>query len=112
MPSDRKSLAVVILAAGKGTRMKSDLPKVLHPLHGKPMLGYVLDTARSMRPEKNLLVVGHQAKRLMEAFPDLAWGFYRTVPSIRNRSRPSDSPKRIESLSGYGVGPLRRCPLD
>ena len=43
-----KSLAVIILAAGKGTRMKSDLPKVLHPLLGRPLLSNVLENARKL----------------------------------------------------------------
>jgi bifunctional UDP-N-acetylglucosamine pyrophosphorylase / glucosamine-1-phosphate N-acetyltransferase len=42
---------VVVLAAGMGKRMKSDLPKVLHPLAGKPLLGHVLDCARSLKPK-------------------------------------------------------------
>src|SRR3954453_13051545 len=51
---------VLVLAAGKGTRMKSALPKVLHGMAGRPMLGYVLDAASSLRPELVTLVVGHR----------------------------------------------------
>ncbi len=54
------SVAVVVLAAGKGTRMKSDVVKVLHPLAGLPMLSYTLDLARSLRPERLVVVVGFQ----------------------------------------------------
>lgn len=53
-------LAVVILAAGKGKRMESDLPKVLHPLLGKPLIDYVLETATVLRPERIVAVVGHK----------------------------------------------------
>jgi bifunctional UDP-N-acetylglucosamine pyrophosphorylase/glucosamine-1-phosphate N-acetyltransferase len=63
-----ESLAVVVLAAGKGTRMKSDLVKVLHPLAGAPMLSYVLDLARSFRPERLVVVVGFQADVVREKF--------------------------------------------
>ncbi len=63
-----ESLAVVVLAAGKGTRMKSDLVKVLHPLAGAPMLSYVLDLARSLRPERMVVVVGFQADVVREKF--------------------------------------------
>jgi len=63
-----ESLAVVVLAAGKGTRMKSDLVKVLHPLAGAPMLSYVLDLARSFRPERMVVVVGFQADVVREKF--------------------------------------------
>jgi bifunctional UDP-N-acetylglucosamine pyrophosphorylase/glucosamine-1-phosphate N-acetyltransferase len=52
---------VVILAAGQGTRMKSRLPKVLHPIAGRPMVEYVLRTAGSVRPETITLIVGHEA---------------------------------------------------
>jgi bifunctional UDP-N-acetylglucosamine pyrophosphorylase / glucosamine-1-phosphate N-acetyltransferase len=53
---------VVILAAGQGTRMKSSLPKVLHRVAGKPIIGHVLRTARSLSPETITLIVGHQAE--------------------------------------------------
>ena len=43
---ENKKVKAVILAAGKGTRMKSDLPKVLHPIYGKPLVGYVIDAAK------------------------------------------------------------------
>ncbi len=61
------SLAIVIMAAGKGTRMKSDLAKVLHALNCRPMIHYVLDTAFALNPEKIVLIVGHQADAVREA---------------------------------------------
>lgn len=51
-------LNIVILAAGQGTRMKSQHPKVLHPLGGKPLLGHVIETARNIKPEKIIVVYG------------------------------------------------------
>jgi len=54
------------LAAGKGKRMKSDLGKVLHRAAGRPMIWYVLDAARSLGPEKTVMVVGHQAEAVRE----------------------------------------------
>ncbi len=54
-------LAVVILAAGKGTRMKSPLPKVLHLLGGEPLIIHVLETALSLKPKEILTVIGHKA---------------------------------------------------
>jgi bifunctional UDP-N-acetylglucosamine pyrophosphorylase/glucosamine-1-phosphate N-acetyltransferase len=64
---------LVILAAGQGKRMRSDLPKVLHPLAGRPMLAHVLDTARSVAATLGLtadivVVVGHGGARVLEAF--------------------------------------------
>lgn len=52
-------LEVVILAAGKGTRMKSKLPKVLHLLGGKPLLAHVIETAQSLEPKKIIVIYGH-----------------------------------------------------
>jgi bifunctional UDP-N-acetylglucosamine pyrophosphorylase / glucosamine-1-phosphate N-acetyltransferase len=61
------SLAVIVLAAGQGTRMKSALPKVLHPVCGKPMVGYVLDAARALNPEALIIVTGHGAEQVRDA---------------------------------------------
>ena len=55
-------LAIAILAAGKGTRMKSDLPKVLHSLAGKSLIDRVLSCTEGLKPNRRLIVVGHQAK--------------------------------------------------
>lgn len=52
---------IVILAAGRGTRMRSELPKVLHPIGGLPMLGHVLNAALALKPESVVVVVGHGA---------------------------------------------------
>lgn len=57
-------LDIVILAAGKGTRMRSDLPKVLHPIGGKAMVQHVVDSARAVGGEQLLLVVGHGADKV------------------------------------------------
>lgn len=62
--------AAVILAAGKGVRMVSGMAKVLHPVCGRPMLGYVLETVRRCGVERTLIVVGHQAEAVREAFSD------------------------------------------
>ncbi len=66
---------IVVLAAGMGKRMRSDLPKVLHPLAGKPLLGHVLDCARSLTPERLVVVYGHGGERVPVALaaPDLQW---------------------------------------
>jgi bifunctional UDP-N-acetylglucosamine pyrophosphorylase/glucosamine-1-phosphate N-acetyltransferase len=61
------ALHVVILAAGKGTRMKSSLPKVLHRVGGRPMIEQVLSTARALNPESITLVVGHAAAEVRDA---------------------------------------------
>ncbi len=57
-------LAIAVLAAGKGTRMKSDLPKVLQPLAGATLVERVLASCAHLRPQRQLLIVGHQAERV------------------------------------------------
>ncbi|WP_338638655.1 bifunctional UDP-N-acetylglucosamine diphosphorylase/glucosamine-1-phosphate N-acetyltransferase GlmU [Burkholderia pyrrocinia] len=58
---------IVILAAGTGKRMRSALPKVLHPLAGRPLLSHVIDTARTLQPSRLVVVVGHGAERVQAA---------------------------------------------
>ncbi|MCT8558928.1 bifunctional UDP-N-acetylglucosamine diphosphorylase/glucosamine-1-phosphate N-acetyltransferase GlmU [Glaesserella parasuis] len=59
-------LSVVILAAGKGTRMYSDLPKVLHPIAGKPMVKHVIDTAKQLSAKQIHLIYGHGGDLLQQ----------------------------------------------
>ena len=59
-------IAVIVLAAGKGTRMKSDLPKVLHKVAGRPMVGHAMAAAQVLAPEKFVVVVGHGAEAVQE----------------------------------------------
>ena len=65
-------VTAVLLAAGQGTRMKSDLPKVLHPLCGKPMLWHVLEALKSATTEKPVVIVGHGAEDVKNYVGDLA----------------------------------------
>lgn len=65
-------LAVVVLAAGQGTRMKSQTPKVLHPLAGIPLIGHVLATAEALDPEALLVVVRHEAEAVSEVVHELS----------------------------------------
>jgi bifunctional UDP-N-acetylglucosamine pyrophosphorylase/glucosamine-1-phosphate N-acetyltransferase len=60
-------LAVAVLAAGKGTRMKSDLPKVLQPLAGSTLVERVLSCCEHLAPQRRLLIVGHQAERVQQS---------------------------------------------
>ena len=71
-------VSVVILAAGKGTRMRSSLPKVLHELSGRPMLFYIIDAALALSDDVTV-VLGHEADRVQEAI-ERAYGKH---PSIR-----------------------------
>lgn len=66
---------IVVLAAGQGKRMHSNLPKVLHPIAGKALVSHVIDTARSLSPRRLCLVYGHGGDVVRAALdaPDLAW---------------------------------------
>ncbi len=64
---EQQAIDVVIMAAGKGTRMKSPLPKVLHPLAGRPLLGHVLDTAQALQARRAVIVTGHGAMEVEAA---------------------------------------------
>lgn len=61
------SLSVIVLAAGMGKRMKSDVPKVLHPVLGRPMLSYVVEALEKLNPKKTVVVVGHGAQEVEKA---------------------------------------------
>jgi bifunctional UDP-N-acetylglucosamine pyrophosphorylase / glucosamine-1-phosphate N-acetyltransferase len=61
-------LSSIVLAAGKGTRMKSDLPKVMHPAAGEPMVKWVVQASREAGAKEVVLVVGHMAELVTEAF--------------------------------------------
>jgi bifunctional UDP-N-acetylglucosamine pyrophosphorylase / glucosamine-1-phosphate N-acetyltransferase len=65
----KKEIAVIILAAGKSTRMKSELPKVLHELCGRPMLGYVLDLVNTLKPAQVVAVLGHKQELVRKLIP-------------------------------------------
>lgn len=62
------STTVIILAAGKGTRMRSSLPKVLQPLAGRPLLGHVIETAKKLNADNIITIYGHGGDRVQSAF--------------------------------------------
>ena len=64
------ALEIIVLAAGLGKRMRSDLPKVLHRVAGRPLLAHVLDAAQALSPRKVVVVHGHGAEQVRAAFAD------------------------------------------
>src|SRR5918999_963079 len=64
------ALEILVLAAGLGKRMRPGLPPGLHPLAGRPLLAHVLQTARELSPGKIIVVHGHGAEQVKQAFPD------------------------------------------
>ena len=76
------ALSVVIMAAGKGTRMRSARPKVLHTLGGKSLLGHVVATAESLAPARCIVVAGHGAEAVEAAFAGHGRAFVRQMPQL------------------------------
>jgi len=110
--SDRK-LAVVVLAAGKGTRMKSDLPKVLHPVAGRPMLGHVLASVGALAPVETVVVVAPgMADVEAAAVPhscavqDRALGTGHAVAAARETLAPLIAEGATDLLVVFGDCPL------
>ena len=71
-PGSSRSPAAIVLAAGLGTRMNSRLPKVLHPLCGRPMLAYVIDAAREATGQRPLVVYSPATAAIRDVFGDEA----------------------------------------
>ena len=75
--------AVVVLAAGKGKRMKSDLPKVLHPLNGQPMITRLLDTLVPLDFKHIIVVIGHQGELVQKELHGLPVEFtWQDIPEV------------------------------
>ena len=75
MPDQIKKTAAIVLAAGKGVRMKSDLPKVLHELNGRPMIQYLAETLEDLGLAKAVIVVGYKRHLVEEALADYDFDF-------------------------------------
>jgi bifunctional UDP-N-acetylglucosamine pyrophosphorylase/glucosamine-1-phosphate N-acetyltransferase len=104
---------VVILAAGQGKRMRSDLPKVLHPLAGRPLLAHVLATARALAPGRICVVYGHGGERVREALADDAVAWVRQAPQLGTGHALLQALPQLgqaaQTLVLYGDVPLTRA---
>jgi len=108
-----QALHVIILAAGAGKRMKSDLPKVLQPVAGRPMLAHVIDTARKLQPDAIHVVYGHGGEAVRAAFadqPDLLWAEQREQLGTGHAVQQAmpEVPDAAKVLVLYGDVPLIR----
>lgn len=95
-----EELAVLILAAGKGTRMKSGLVKVLHPLMGQPLLAHVLNAARYLQPARTVVVVGHQAEKVEAAFPQPYLTFVRQTEQLGTGHAVASAREALADFAG------------
>ena len=113
-------LITVIMAAGKGTRMGSELPKVLHPLAGRPMIRHVLQTAQELNSRRIIIIIGHGAELIREELAEYPVEFvnqdkqlgtghavYQTTPLLKDEKgtvlvlagdTPLISPDTLERL--------------
>ncbi len=108
------SVSAIILAAGKGTRMKSDLPKVLHEVCGKPMVQYVIDRCREAGATRVVVVVGHKAEMVQDAVGDSGdMRFVLQEPQLGTGHAVMVCREQLEQMDGpvlvlAGDGPLLR----
>jgi bifunctional UDP-N-acetylglucosamine pyrophosphorylase/glucosamine-1-phosphate N-acetyltransferase len=106
-------LNIVILAAGKGTRMHSRLPKVLHPLAGRPLLGHVLALARRLEADRCIVVYGHGGDAVPAAFADSGAVFVLQEPQLGTGHAVQQALPHLlpggSTLVLYGDVPLTRA---
>jgi len=93
----------LILAAGKGTRMKSDMAKVLHVLNGEPLLYYSIAAARKAGAQKIIVIVGHQSDKVKEAFPDPDLIFVEQRPQLGTGHAVMQAREALEGYRGLTV---------
>jgi len=95
-----KGLAVVVLAAGKGTRMKSSLAKVLQPLKNQPLLNYVLDSLAPLNPDLSVVVVGFQSEKVKEVFSDRGLIFAEQKEQLGTGHAAQQAESALSDFSG------------
>jgi len=111
--SRTKALNIAILAAGEGKRMRSGLPKVLHPLGGRPLLAHVLETARKLAADRICVVYGHGGDAVRKRFPDpdLHWALQNPPQGTGHalaQALPQLAPDGV-TLVLFGADPLARA---
>lgn len=95
-----RDLAVIVLAAGKGVRMKSDLPKVFHEILGEPMLTYVLETVKKLNPSQTYVVVGHKRDLIMDYYKDWKLKFVIQEEQLGTGHAVMQAKSHLENFSG------------
>lgn len=93
-------LTTLILAAGKGTRMKSDLPKVLHPLLGRHMVDWVIDVAQEINSKEIILIIGHKKELVEEKLAHRGVSFAVQEPQLGTAHAVSQCDKQLKDFDG------------
>ncbi len=99
MGDAKTPLAIVILAAGKGTRMKSDLHKVLHPVAGRAMIDHLLESATELQPERQVVIAGHGYDQLEKALSGRA-AMALQEPQLGTGHAVQQAERALEGFSG------------
>jgi UDP-N-acetylglucosamine pyrophosphorylase len=94
------SLATVILAAGKGTRMKSDLPKVLHKINKKPLVHYVIEQANSVNSNPTVLIIGHEAELIKHETSNFNINYALQEQQLGTGHAVQQAEKALENFEG------------
>lgn len=108
MATDR---VAIILAAGIGQRMGSDLPKVLHPVLGRPMLDHVLDAVRDAGVQRSIVVIGHQAERVRAAVAGRGVAFALQAQQLGTGHAVQQVQPQLEGVSGVALVLCGDTPL-
>ncbi|MHA7819454.1 MAG: bifunctional UDP-N-acetylglucosamine diphosphorylase/glucosamine-1-phosphate N-acetyltransferase GlmU [Erythrobacter sp.] len=103
--------AAIILAAGKGTRMKSDLHKVLHPIAGKPMLLHLLDQFEELSPQRTVIVVGDKREQFDEALAGRSVVTALQDPQLGTAHAALQAREALKGFSGHVLVCFGDCPM-
>jgi bifunctional UDP-N-acetylglucosamine pyrophosphorylase/glucosamine-1-phosphate N-acetyltransferase len=106
-----EALVAIVLAAGIGKRMQSDLPKVLHPVLGRPMLEHVLDAVRAVGVQRSIVVVGHQAERVQSAITRRDVEFVLQSPQLGTGHAVLQAEPLLRDVNGTAVVLCGDTPL-
>ena len=109
--STQRAFAAVILAAGKGTRMKSDLHKVLHPIAGRPMLDHLLDSFAALRPERTVVVAGDRFEQLEGALAGRGIEIARQEPQLGTAHAALMAKPLLATFDGHVLVCFGDCPM-
>lgn len=111
MTSQTRDFAAVVLAAGKGTRMKSDLHKVLHPIAGRAMLDHLLDSFATLAPQRTVVVAGDRADQLKKAVAGRGIDIALQEPQLGTAHAALMARETLRDFAGFVLVCFGDCPM-